>query len=89
MPKGGKREGAGRKPGVPNKRTIAERDQLAASGEMPRDYMLRVMRDPTVEHERRDRMAQAVAPYIHQRLNALVPPSEGSGSMTITWKTTA
>lgn len=76
----------GRRKGVPNKRTAAEKAEVAASGEMPKDYMLRVMRDPSVEHDRRDRMAAQAAPYFHSRLTALVPPEEGSGSITITWK---
>ena len=33
----------------------------------PLDYMLKVMNDPQAEKERRDRMAQAAAPYIHAR----------------------
>src|SRR4051812_16314411 len=60
----------GRKKGVPNKRTAAEKAAVEASGEMPKEYMLRVMRDPTVEHERRDRMASAAAPYFHSRLTS-------------------
>ena len=33
----------------------------------PLDYMLKVMNDPQAEKERRDRMAQAAAPYVHAR----------------------
>src|SRR5262249_46295357 len=33
------------------------RAEMAATGELPLDYMLRVMRDPTVEPHRRDAMA--------------------------------
>jgi hypothetical protein len=43
----------------------------ASSGETPLDYMLRIMRDPTVEHDRRDDMAKAAAPYLHPRLQAV------------------
>jgi hypothetical protein len=43
----------------------------AASGETPLEYMLRVMRDVTVEHSRRDEMAKAAAPYLHPRLQAI------------------
>ncbi len=63
----GERRG-GRQKGTVNKRTIVEREQLEASGEMPKEYMLRVMRDPTVDHDRRDRMAKDVAPYVHPKL---------------------
>lgn len=68
MPKGGHRDGAGRKKGVPNKITSETIAAAAAGGEMPKEYMLRVMRDPTVEHPRRDEMAKAVAPYVHPKL---------------------
>jgi hypothetical protein len=56
----GKKTG-GRKPGSVNKATIAREEEIAATGEMPRDYMLRIMRDKTVGSDRRDRMAAAVA----------------------------
>jgi hypothetical protein len=68
MTHGGKREGAGRKPGVPNKLTAERQAAIAATGETPKDYMLRVMRDPTVEWNRRDAMAKAAAPYCHPQL---------------------
>ena len=40
-----------------------------AAGETPLEYMLRVMRDPTVEHSRRDEMARAAAPYVHAKIS--------------------
>jgi hypothetical protein len=40
-------------------------EAITASGETPLDYMLRVMRDPTVETTRRDYKAKAGAPYCH------------------------
>jgi hypothetical protein len=62
----GKKTG-GRVRGTPNRRTavcVAEVEAFAASdtGESPKDYMLRVMRDPTADHARRDAMAKAAAP---------------------------
>jgi len=36
---------------------------MAASGEMPLDYMLRVMREESAAETRRDEMAKAAAPY--------------------------
>ncbi len=65
----GKKTG-GRKKGTPNKATTAAkiRAEVAASGEVPLDYMLRVMRDKTVEPVRRDAMAKAAAPYVHPSL---------------------
>jgi hypothetical protein len=62
------RKTGGRKKGSLNKVTAAQRAEIVASGETPLDYMLRVMRDPSVEHTRRDEMAKAAAPYVHSRL---------------------
>ena len=65
----GKKTG-GRKRGTPNKAATAAavRAEVAASGEIPLDYMLRIMRDETVEPTRRDAMAKAAAPYVHPSL---------------------
>jgi hypothetical protein len=40
-----------------------------ATGETPLAYMLRVMRDPTVEDPRRDETARAAAPYVHAKIS--------------------
>jgi hypothetical protein len=68
MPRGGKRAGAGRPKGSQNRKTAEFRAEIAASGELPLDYMLRVMRDPTTEPPRRDAMAKAAAPFVHRPL---------------------
>jgi hypothetical protein len=70
--KPGERRG-GRKKGTPNKATTAAaiKAEIAASGETPLDFMLRVMRDETAEPARRAAMAMAAAPYIHPRLAAV------------------
>lgn len=68
MPRGGKREGAGRKPGAATERTREVADQAASEGLTPLDYMLQVLRDPSVDIERRDWAAEKAAPYIHARL---------------------
>jgi hypothetical protein len=72
----GKKTG-GRKKGSRNKATIALEQELAASGELPRDYMLRIMRDPNADDHRRDEMAKAVAPYVHPRFATI--PHTGDG----------
>jgi len=46
------------------------RAETEASGELPLEYFLRIMRDPNESDERRDRMAMAAAPYLHPRLQA-------------------
>jgi hypothetical protein len=58
----------GRKKGVPNKANAAKAAEIAATGETPLDYMLRVMRDPSADHDRRDKMASAASPYVHPKL---------------------
>jgi hypothetical protein len=47
---------------------------IAETGETPRDYMLRVMRDETVDHARRDAMAKAVAPFVTRSWRRLQRP---------------
>lgn len=70
---GGKRPGAGRRKGSKQKvaKTYLTKTALiaAADGEMPLNYMLRVMRDETADQKRRDAMASAAAPFIHPRLS--------------------
>lgn len=80
--KGGKRPGAGRKKGVPNKRTQAVQAAVEASGMTPLAFMLDIMRteidseitDPRVLTDRlamRFEAAKAAAPYVHPRLAAI------------------
>lgn len=47
------------------------------------EYMLRVMRDPTVEHDRRDRMAKDVAPYVHPRLASTEHTGKDGGPILV------
>jgi hypothetical protein len=73
MPRGsrpGERRG-GRKKGTPNRDTAALQEAVAASCETPLEYMLRVIRDPTVNPLRRDNMAAKAAPYIHSQLKSI------------------
>ena len=74
--RGGARPGAGRKKGSLNRATAEARAAAAKTGEMPLDYMLRVMRDPKASNTRRDEMARTAAPYLHPKVVAteFVPP---------------
>ena len=81
----GERRG-GRRKGQPNKRTAMLQAEIEAGGEMPREYMLRVMRDPTVDHARRDEMAKSVAPYVHNRLAAVEHSGKDGGAIVISWR---
>jgi hypothetical protein len=88
MAAGGKRPGAGRKVGAIGKKTEELIAAVAATGETPLDYMLRVMRDPTVDHERRDRSANNAAPYCHSKLAQTDVNAQLNvdGSITFTWQ---
>ena len=78
MPRGGRREGAGRKPGSLQKRhKVVVEDPTAL---MPVEWMLAVLRDPECEQSRRDQMAVQAAPYLHAKLNAIaVSSTDGHG----------
>ena len=69
--KGGKRPGAGRKKGVPNKRTAALQDAVKESGVTPLEFLLERMRDEDCDP--RDRMTAAIsaAPYVHAKLSSI------------------
>lgn len=60
----------------------------APTNETPLEYMLRVMRDPNEDEERRDAMAKAALPYMHARLSNVdgqISDNEG-GTITFTWQ---
>lgn len=71
MASGGYRPGAGRPRGSKNKfrqETGADIAVAAAAEDItPLEYMLRVMRDPREDKDRRARMAIACAPFIHPK----------------------
>jgi hypothetical protein len=65
--RGGKRPGAGRKVGSVTKVTAQARRKALESGISPLEYMLKVMRSTKADTRRRDDMAKAAAPFIHNR----------------------
>jgi hypothetical protein len=65
------RKTGGRKKGSRNKRPRELIERIEASGLVPLEYMLSVMRDETAPPERRDEMAKAAAPFVHPRLAAM------------------
>lgn len=65
----GKKTG-GRQKGSKNKANVQTSTEIAATGETPLEYMVRVMRETGADYDRRDRMAVAAAPYVHQKLAA-------------------
>ena len=65
------RKTGGRQKGARNRATEEARAVAAATGILPLNYMLSVMRDPAVDHKRGDAMAMAAAPYLHPRLTGI------------------
>ena len=79
MPRGGRRPGAGRKPGIPSQKTINRlkiAEQGAAAGITPLEVMLNNMRRLYDEGRAEAwtqacRIAADAAPYVHPRLSAI------------------
>jgi hypothetical protein len=67
---GGKRPGAGRPKRALSRRNKEIVEAVLKDGETPLEYMLRVMRDPNEDEDRRGEMAKAAAPYVHARLSS-------------------
>jgi hypothetical protein len=63
------RKTGGRQKGTRNCATAEARAAAEATGTLPLDYMLMVMRDPKAESKRRDAMAMAAAPYLHPKVS--------------------
>ena len=76
MPRGGKRKGAGRPAGVPNKKTREVVEAVEESGETPLNYLLRVMRDKKKDLKDRIDAAKSAAPYCHAKLSNIEVTSE-------------
>ena len=64
----GKKTG-GRTKGTPNAKTAERKAEIAAGGELPLDYALRIMRDPSETHERRDWACGQAMRFCHAALN--------------------
>lgn len=71
MSRGGRREGAGRKPGSATKRTREIAERAASEGITPLEYMLQVMRDENQEQSVRLDAAKAAARFVHPALAAI------------------
>ena len=68
MPKvGGAREGAGRKPGSPNRRNAEVIAEALEAGVTPLEYMLNIMRNDEADVKRRDWAAEKASAYLHPR----------------------
>lgn len=66
--RGGKRPGAGRKPGSATRKTREMANKAAAEGLTPLEYLLMVLRDEGADPRERFEAAKAAAPFVHPRL---------------------
>jgi hypothetical protein len=78
----------GRTRGVPNRRTAEIVAKAEASGLMPLDYMLSVMRNEAEEQAVRLDAAKNAAPYVHAKLQSVDANVKANidGSITFTWQ---
>jgi hypothetical protein len=65
------RKTGGRQKGARNRATAEARAAAAATGIMPLDYLVSVMRDTNADAKRRDAMAIAAAPYLHPKVSPI------------------
>ena len=70
MARGGRREGAGRKPESVSKLDAEARKKANEGGVMPLDFLLGIMRDENQDARSRLDAAKAAAPYCHARLSS-------------------
>jgi hypothetical protein len=78
--KGGKREGAGRKAGVRNKKTTELQKKVEATGLTPLEVMLDIMRN-TDDDRLRLTAAQSAAPYVHAKLSSIELTGKDGGAI--------
>jgi hypothetical protein len=83
MAHGGARPNAGRKQGGANKATKEAIEAAAATGEMPLDYLLSVMRDVGADEAKRIDCAKAAAPYLHAKRAPGDAQGEDAGGITV------
>ena len=73
------RKFGGRQKGTPNKATAARVAEIAATGETPLAFMLRVMRDESKEFAVRLDAAKGAAPYVHPKLATIEHTGKDGG----------
>ena len=80
--RGGRREGAGRKPGTANLKT-REIANKVAEGLTPLEYLMSIVRNELADQRDRVAAAIAAAPYVHPRLSAIAHTGEGGGPIQV------
>lgn len=83
MPRGGVRDGAGRKPGQATQINAEARAKALEGGISPLDYMLGILRDGTADTSMRFEAAKAAAPYVHAKLASVEHKGDGGGPMVL------
>ena len=73
----------GRIKGTRNKRTAATVGNAEASGLMPLDYMLSVLRDDQADDARRAWAAREAAPYVHAKLTTVDVGNKGGVPLVV------
>lgn len=67
--RGGKRQGAGRPKGMPNKKTEAVIQAIQETGMTPLEYLTSIYQSEAVDEKSRIEAAKAAAPYVHAKLS--------------------
>ena len=80
---GGVRPGAGRKKGGTNRATEEALASAKQTGELPLDFLLRIMRDPVQEFGKRIDCAKAAAPYLHAKRAPVGSDGEDAAGVTV------
>jgi hypothetical protein len=85
MAHGGKRTGAGRKPGSATSKTRAIADKAAAEGITPLEVMLHAMREHygSGKFDEAAAIAKDAAPYMHPRLAAIEHGGKDGGPLVV------
>lgn len=83
MGHGGRRAGAGRKPGAITQKTREAAERLIADGLTPLDYMLGVLRGTMPYDQHRFTAAEKAAPFMHPRLASVQHAGPGGGAIPI------
>ena len=83
MANGGARPGSGRKPGGVNRVTKEAIEAAKATGQMPLDFLLDIMRDIEADEAKRIDCAKAAAPYLHAKLATIEMSGKDGGALTV------
>lgn len=79
----GRKTGGGSRKGRRNKASAARVAAIAASGPMPLNYLLAVMRNAKLPVEVRIDAAKAAAPYVHSKLQTITHKGDENAPMQI------